>query len=378
MVAIPFNKSVTIGNETKYVTDVVTSGRFGVAGIYKKQCEAWLKDYYGAEDVIVTQSCTDALEMAAMLAEVGPGDEVIMPSFTFSSTANAFALRGAELVFVDIDPMTLNIDPREVEKAITPKTKVIVPVDYAGHPCDMAALKKIASQHDLMIVEDAAQAMMARDAGQPVGVHADVATLSFHNTKNIACGEGGALIINNPEFAKRAAILAEKGTNRKAFFLGEVDKYSWVDIGTSAVPSELTTAYLMGQLDHSQEITDRRLAAWDAYQNALAPLENTGLIKLPYVAPECDHNAHMFYLIMRDNELRNKMIKGLREKGISAPFHYVPLHSAPAGQKLGRAFGDMEVTNRISSTLLRLPLWVGVDEHIPTIVSEIEAILATV
>jgi len=378
MVAIPFNKSVTIGNETKYVTDVVTSGRFGVAGIYKEQCEAWLKDHYGAQDVIVTQSCTDALEMAAMLADVGPGDEVIMPSFTFSSTANAFALRGANLVFVDIDRVTLNIDPREVEKAITPKSRVIVPVDYAGHPCDMTALKSIAVKHDLIIVEDAAQAMMARDDGRPVGVHADVATLSFHNTKNIACGEGGALIINNPIYAKRAAILAEKGTNRKAFFLGEVDKYSWVDIGTSAVPSELTTAYLMGQLDHSTEITDRRLAAWHSYQKALAPLENTGLVNLPYVAPNCDHNAHMFYLIMRDNELRNKMIKGLRDKGISAPFHYVPLHSAPAGQKLGRSIGDMAVTNKVSSTLLRLPLWVGVDEHIPTIVSEIEAILATV
>jgi dTDP-4-amino-4,6-dideoxygalactose transaminase len=375
MATIPFNKSVTIGNETKYVTDVVTTGRFGVAGIYKKQCEAWLKDHYDAEDVIVTQSCTDALEMAAMLADVGPGDEVIMPSFTFSSTANAFALRGAALVFVDIDPMTLNIDPEEVAKAVTDKTKVIVPVDYAGHPCDMKALQQIADTHNLMIVEDAAQAMMANIDGRPVGVHADVSTLSFHNTKNIACGEGGALIINNPKYAKRAAILAEKGTNRKAFFLGEVDKYSWVDIGTSAVPSELTSAYLMGQLDHAEEITAKRRAAWQAYQKALAPLENTGLVKLPYVEPGCEHNAHMFYLLLRDNDLRNHMIKELRDRGISAPFHYVPLHSAEAGQKLGRAVGDMAVTDRISSTLIRLPMWVGVDEHVPQIVAEIENIL---
>lgn len=375
-ITIPFNKCVTIGNEKEYVADVVNNGRFSVDSDYKSRCEAWLKDHYQAEDVVMTQSCTDALEMAAMLAEIGPGDEVIMPSFTFSSTANAFALRGATLVFVDIDPQTLNIDPAEVAKAVTPNTKVIVPVDYAGHPCDMVALRAIADEHDIMIAEDAAQAVMASMDGRPVGVHADVSTLSFHNTKNIACGEGGALIINNPKYVKRAAILAEKGTNRKAFFLGEVDKYSWVDIGTSAVPSELTAAYLLGQLDHAVEITKKRVEAWSAYQSALAPLENTGLLKLPYISPGCTHNAHMFYLLMRDNDLRNHLIKELRERGISAPFHYIPLHSAPAGKKLGRAVGDMAVTDKVSSTLIRLPLWVGVSEHIPTIVSAIEDILS--
>ena len=374
-ITIPFNKCVTVGNEKDYVDDVVTNGRFSVDSDYKKRCEAWLKDHYQAHDAIMTQSCTDALEMAAMLAEIGPGDEVIMPSFTFSSTANAFALRGATLVFVDIDDQTLNIDPIEVARAVTSKTKVIVPVDYAGHPCDMAALNAIASEHDIMVAEDAAQAVMASENGRPVGVHADVSTLSFHNTKNIACGEGGALIVNNPKYAKRAAILSEKGTNRKAFFLGEVDKYSWVDIGTSAVPSELTAAYLLGQLDHAAEITNQRRAAWDAYHKALAPLENTGLIKMPYVAPSVTHNAHMFYLLLRDNKLRNHMIKSLRERGISAPFHYIPLHSAPAGLKLGRSVGDMEVTNRISSTLLRLPMWNGAEAEVPAVASAIEEIL---
>ncbi len=377
MSKIPFNKCVNAGNELDYVTDVVSTGRFGVDGTYKSRCETWLKDHYDATDAILTQSCTDALEMAAMLANIGPGDEVIMPSFTFSSTANAFALRGATLVFTDIDPVTLNLDPKEVAKAVTDKTKVIVPVDYAGHPCDMVALREIADNapQDIMIAEDAAQALMASENGRPVGVHADVSTLSFHNTKNIACGEGGALIINNEIYKKRSYILSEKGTNRKAFFLGEIDKYSWVDIGTSAVPSEMTSAYLLGQLEKADEITLSRRKAWDIYYDAFAKLESRGVARRPVVNNSVYNNAHMFYLLLESNELRNKLIRELRDRNISAPFHYIPLHSAPAGLKLGRATGNMAVTDKVSSTLIRMPMWNGVDQIAGQVIDAVLEIL---
>jgi len=374
---IPFNRCVDAGNELEYVTDVVRTGRFGTDGTYKKQCETWLREHYNAADAILAQSCTDALEMAAMLADIGPGDEVIMPSFTFSSTANAFALRGATLVFADIDPETLNLDPNEVERAVTDKTKVIVPVDYAGHPCDMAALRQIADNapQDIMIAEDAAQALMASENGRPVGVHADVATISFHNTKNIACGEGGALIVNNEAYKKRSYILSEKGTNRKAFFLGEIDKYSWVDIGTSAVPSEMTAAYLLGQLEKAEEITNARRKAWDMYWNGFADLEAKGVLKRPYVGQGVHHNAHMFYLLLESNDKRNRLISELRDRGISAPFHYIPLHSAPAGLKLGRATGDMAVTDRVSSTLIRMPMYNGAADDASEVIEAVTEIL---
>ena len=377
MSKIPFNKCVNAGNELEYVTDVVSNGRFGVDGTYKARCESWLKEHYDAKDAVLTQSCTDALEMAAMLANIGPGDEVIMPSFTFSSTANAFALRGSTLVFADIDPVTLNLDPKEVAKAVTDKTKVIVPVDYAGHPCDMAALRDIADNQpqDIMIAEDAAQAIMASENGRPVGVHADVSTLSFHNTKNIASGEGGALIINNEIYKKRSYILSEKGTNRKAFFLGEIDKYSWVDIGTSAVPSEMTSAYLLGQLEKAEEITLSRRKAWDMYYEGFADLEARGIARRPVVNNSIYNNAHMFYLLLETNELRNKLIRELRDRGISAPFHYIPLHSAPAGLKLGRATGDMAVTDKVSSTLIRMPMWNGVDQVANEVIDAVSQIL---
>lgn len=378
MIRIPYNQCVNAGNELKYVMDVVQSGRFGMKGTYKKRCEVWLKEHFGAQEVLLTQSCTDALEMSAMLAEIGPEDEVILPSFTFSSTANAFALRGAKLVFVDISPTTLTIDPKEVEKAITSKTKVIIPVDYAGHPCDIAALKNIVqdAKQDIMIVEDAAQALMAKENGRPVGIEADVSTLSFHNTKNIACGEGGALVVNNERYKKRAYILSEKGTNRKAFFLGEVDKYSWVDVGTSAVPSELTSAYLYGQLECANEITDGRRAAWKMYWDGFEELEQNGRVKRPYTAPNVYNNAHLFYLLMNSEEERNHLIRGLKEKGINAPFHYVPLHSSVAGRKLGRHVGDMQVTNLVSSTLIRMPLWNGAEDIVPEVIHSAIDVLA--
>ena len=377
MLKIPFNRCVNAGNEIEYVSDVVSTGRFGTDGTYKKRCEEWLKQHFNAPDAVLAQSCTDALEMAAMLADIGPGDEVIMPSFTFSSTANAFALRGATLVFADIDPKTLNLDPNEVEKAITDKTKVIVPVDYAGHPCDMAALLSIAgrAKQNIMIVEDAAQALMASENGRPVGVHADVATISFHNTKNIACGEGGALIVNNEAYKKRSYILSEKGTNRKAFFLGEVDKYSWVDIGTSAVPSEMTAAYLLAQLEKADEITNARRKAWTAYWQGFESLEKKGVLKRPYTGDKVYNNAHMFYLLMDSVETRNHLIRELRDRGISAPFHYIPLHSAPAGLRLGRATGNMDVTDRVSSTLIRMPMWNGVNDVASKVIDAVEDIL---
>jgi len=374
---VPFNKCVAAGQEVDYVMDVVASGKFGTDGTYKSRCEAWLVSHFNCVDAVLTQSCTDALEMAAMLADIGPGDEVILPSYTFSSTANAFALRGATLVFVDIDPKTLNIDPKQVEAALTEKTKVIVPVDYAGHPCDMRALKNIVdtSRQDIVIVEDGAQALMAYENDRPVGIEADLTTLSFHNTKNIACGEGGALIVNNEKYAKRSFILSEKGTNRKAFFQGEVDKYSWVDIGTSAIPSEMTSAYLLGQFEKAKEITAARKDAWALYWDGLEALEKSGKVQRPFVAPNVSHNAHMFYLLLPDNSIRNDLIAKLREKDIRAPFHYIPLHSAIAGQKLGRSVGDMAVTDTISSTLVRLPLWNGVADDVPSVLEAIYSIL---
>ncbi len=376
---IPFNKCVPVGNEINYVSEVVSTGEFGASGTYKSRCETWLKDHFDAADAVMTQSCTAALEMAAMLANIGPGDEVILPSFTFSSTANAFALRGSKLVFVDIDPVTLNIDPTQVEKALSEKTRVIVPVNYAGQPCDIAAIRDKANKvsKDILIIEDSAQALMAYENNKPVGSQSDLATISFHNTKNIACGEGGALIVNNEKFRKRSYILSEKGTNRKAFFLGEIDKYSWVDIGTSAIPSELTSALLLAQLEKAKEITEKRREAWDMYYDAFEDLERTGSVKRPQIAENVYNNAHMFYLLINSNETRNKLIRSLKEKGISAPFHYIPLHSAPAGLKLGEAIGDMSVTNRISQTLIRLPLWYGVDQYIPEIVDSIRDFFAS-
>ena len=365
--SIPFIRNFRTRREIEYVTDVVTGGSFSsvpLASGYRGRCEEALSSHYRGGgrgvDVILTQSCTVALEMAAMLCGVGPGDEVVLPSYTFSSTANAFALRGAALVFVDIDPQTLNIDPAEVEKAVTPRTKAIVCVDYAGHPCDMKSLRSICDEHGLALVEDAAQSYWAFEHDRPVGTQADLAALSFHNTKNIHCGAGGALIINSERHADRAAILAEKGTNRKRFFLGQVDKYSWVDIGTSALPSELTSAMLLSQLEMAEEITNLRRTAWMEYAEGLSDIASEKGISLPYIAAGVKHNAHMFYLLLENRDRRDSLIRELRNRNISAPFHYIPLHSSAAGRKFGRAQGELAVTNRVASSIIRLPLWPGV------------------
>lgn len=356
---IPFNRNHRASSEKQYVEEVLSSAAYGAPYPFQERCRQWLEQRFESE-VVVTQSCTDALEMAALLCRVGPGDEVILPSFTFSSTATAFALRGAELVFVDVEPALFTIDVGAVARAVTARTKVIVAVNYAGNPCDVDSLRRLCDNRDLLLVEDAAQSLMTERDGHQVGMRADLTTLSFHNTKNIHCGEGGALIVNRPEFRSRAHILSEKGTNRRAFFLGEVDKYSWVDIGTSALPSELTSALLLSQLEDAVEITDLRRGAWWSYREALTPLAERGLFDLPVDPGGVRHNAHIFHLLVNEPPVRDQLIRFLRDRSISAPFHYLPLHSSRAGLRHGRLAGGCDVTERVSSTLIRLPLWPGV------------------
>ena len=356
---IPFNRNHRASNEKQYVEEVLSRAAYGAPYPFQERCRQWLEHRFDSE-VVVTQSCTDALEMAALLCRVGPGDEVILPSFTFSSTATAFALRGAALVFVDIEPRLFNIDVDAVAKAVTARTKVIVAVNYAGNPCDIDALRRLSDDRDLLLVEDAAQSLMTERDGRQVGTTADLTTISFHNTKNIHCGEGGALVVNRPEFRSRAHILSEKGTNRRAFFLGEVDKYSWVDIGTSALPSELTSALLLSQLEDAVDVTESRRSAWSAYRDALRPLAERGLFSLPVDPDGVRHNAHIFHLLVREQEVRDELIRYLRDRSISAPFHYLPLHSSRAGLRHGRLSGGGEITDRVSSRLIRLPLWPGV------------------
>ena len=316
----------------------------------------------GARAVLLTPSCSAALEMIGHLAQVGPGDEVIMPSFTFVTTATAFVLRGAVPVFVDIRPDTLNVDERAVEAAVNERTRAIMAVHYAGVGCDMDALAAIADRHDLLLLEDAAQGVMASYRGKPLGAIGDLGAVSFHETKNVTCGEGGALLINDDRWVERAEILHEKGTNRGLFFRGEVDKYTWVDVGSSYVMSDLNAAFLWAQLEHAEEITRRRLAIWHQYHAAFESLETVGWLQRPTIPSTCRHNAHMYYLLMNDREERDALIDRLDERGVNAVFHYVPLHSAPAGVRFGRAAGPLPVTDAASDRLLRLPLFAGLDE----------------
>lgn len=359
---IPFNRNHRASREKQYVEEVLSSAAYGAPYPFQERCRQWLERRFESE-VIVTQSCTDALEMAALLCRVGPGDEVILPSFTFSSTATAFALRGARLVFVDIEPDFLNIDVDAVTRAVTARTKVVVAVNYAGNPCDTGALRRLCDDRDLLLVEDAAQSLMTERDGRQVGREADLTTISFHHTKNIHCGEGGALVVNRQDFRNRAHILSEKGTNRRAFFLGEVDKYSWVDLGTSALPSELTSALLLSQLEDAAQITELRRSAWTSYREGLRPLAERGLFDLPVDPQGVRHNAHIFHLLVREPVVRDRLIRHLREWSISAPFHYLPLHSSQAGLRHGRLEGRGDVTDRVSSTLIRLPLWPHVPVH---------------
>ena len=361
---ISFNEPLHTGNEDQYVLAAMCSHKISGDGHFSQKCQDWFQQQLGCAKALLTPSCTQALEMTALLIDIQPGDEVIMPSYTFVSTANAFVLRGAVIVFVDIRPDTLNIDEKLIEAAITPKTKAIVPVHYAGVSCDMDSIMDIARRHDrLFVIEDAAQGMMSTYKGRPLGTLGHLAAYSFHETKNFTSGgEGGLLIINDERFIHRAEIIREKGTNRSQFFRGMVDKYSWVDIGSSYLPSEIQAAYLWGQLEYADQITQNRLTTWQAYQTDLFELERAGRIQLPVLPDDCQHNGHMFYLKCKDLAERTALLAHFKENDILAVFHYVPLHSAPAGKQFGRFHGADVYTTHESDRLVRLPMWYGMEE----------------
>lgn len=363
---IPFNRPPVLEKSFEYMRQAAQEqGKICGDGMFTKRCSGWMEERFQARKVLLTTSCTHALELAAMLCDIQPGDEVIMPSYTFVSTANAFVLRGAKIVFVDIRPDTMNLDERLIEAAITPKTKVIVPVHYAGVGCEMDAILDIARRHNLMVVEDAAQGVMSAYHGKALGTLGDLGCYSFHETKNYSMGEGGALAINRPDLIERAEILREKGTNRSRFLRGQVDKYTWVDIGSSYLPSELNVAYLYAQLELADEINHDRLKSWSAYLEALAPLQNRGLIELPVIPEGCRHNAHMFYIKAKDLAQRTKLIQFLKERGIGTAFHYVPLHSSQSGAARGRFHGGDRYTTRESERLLRIPMFYKLPKEAP-------------
>lgn len=369
---IPFNVPPYSGKELDYIKQAIESHKICGDGEFTKKCKDWIMKTTGTADALLTTSCTHALELAAILTEIKPGDEVIMPSYTFVSTADAFVLRGAKIVFVDIRPDTMNIDEKLIEDAITDKTKVIVPVHYAGVGCEMDTIMKIAAKYNLKVVEDAAQGVMATYKGQALGAIGDFGCYSFHETKNYSMGEGGAILLKDPKYIEKAEITREKGTNRSKFFRGQVDKYTWVDYGSSYLPSDMNAAYLYAQLEVAEKINEDRLASWNAYYEGLKDLAADGYIELPYVPKECKHNAHMFYLKVEGLEERTRLIEYLKEKGIGAAFHYVPLHSAAAGVKFGRFYGEDVYTTKESERLVRLPMWYGLGKD------EIDHILSAV
>ncbi|MEO5625279.1 MAG: dTDP-4-amino-4,6-dideoxygalactose transaminase [Dokdonella sp.] len=355
--SIPFNRPYMTGKELGYIAEAHANGHLSGDGPFTRRCNAWLERATGARKALLTHSCTAALEMAALLADLEPGDEVIMPSFTFVSTANAFVLRGAVPVFVDIRADTLNIDEALVEAAITPRTRAICVVHYAGVGCEMDPINALAERHGLLVIEDAAQGIMATYKGRALGSLGHLAALSFHETKNLISGEGGALLINDERFAERAEIIREKGTNRSQFFRGQVDKYTWVDIGSSYLPGEIVAAFLAAQIEDAERITHDRLAIWARYHAAFADLEAQGRLRRPIVPAHCRHNAHMYYLLLPDFKARSSFITALKADDIHPVFHYIPLHSSPAGKRYARASGKLETTNDISDRLVRLPLW---------------------
>ncbi|HOM12124.1 MAG TPA: dTDP-4-amino-4,6-dideoxygalactose transaminase [Rubrivivax sp.] len=372
---IPFNRPFMTGKELWHIAQAHGKGHLAGDGSFTKLCNQWLEQRTGAGKSLLTHSCTAALEMAALLADLKPGDEVIMPSFTFVSTANAFVLRGAVPVFIDVRADTLNLDEKLVEAAITPRTRAIVPVHYAGVGCEMDAICDIARRYELFVIEDAAQALMSTYKGRPLGAIGELGALSFHETKNVISGEGGALLVNRPGFVQRAEVIREKGTNRSQFFRGQVDKYTWVDVGSSFLPGEIIAAFLWAQMEEAEAITRRRLAMWGAYHQWFAEAERAGKLRRPVIPGHCTHNAHMYYILLPDLQRRTALIERLKALGVHSVFHYVPLHSSPAGLKYGRAHGELPVTDDISDRLLRLPLWVGLEEHqaevIQTVMSSI-------
>jgi len=353
---VPFNSPCLVGNELKYIEQSINNKHLSGNGPFTKECEAILRKSIGCSRVLLTHSCTAALEMAALLAGIVPGDEIIMPSYTFVSTANAFVLRGATPVFVDIRPDTLNIDESLVADAVTCSTRAIVPVHYSGVGCDMHTLRDIAQKHELMVIEDAAQAIGSLFDTRPLGSFGELAALSFHETKNVISGEGGAIIINDTDLVERAEIIQEKGTNRSQYFRGKLDKYSWVDIGSSYLPSELISAFLLAQLEHIDTINARRLSIWQYYHDSFLESEHQGLLRRPVIPDNCRHNGHLYYILLPSPEQRDAVLKGLNRIGVHAIFHYLPLHSSPAGKRYGRPHGALENTENLSARLLRLPI----------------------
>lgn len=360
---IPFNWPHMTGKELYYIAEAHFNGRLAGDGPFTKRCHSWLEARTGCSKALLTHSCTGALEMAALLLDIRPGDEVIMPSYTFVSTANAFVLRGGVPVFVDIRDDTLNLDERLIEAAITPRTLAIAPVHYAGVSCEMDTIMSIARRHGLKVVEDAAQGVMARYKGRALGSIGDLGAYSFHETKNLISGEGGALLVNDPALALRAEIIREKGTDRSRFFRGEVDKYTWQEVGSSFLPGELIAAFLSAQLEEADRITQERVASWQRYHELLEPLESKGVLRRPIVPDDCQHNAHMYYVLLAPEINRQKVLDEFKRNDIWSVFHYVPLHSSPAGKRYGRTHGMLDVTNGQAERLVRLPMWAGLTEQ---------------
>ena len=368
---IPFNKPYLTGKELEYISEAHARGQLAGDGYFTKKCNAWLEKATGCHKALLTHSCTAALEMAAILADIQPGDEVIMPSYTFVSTANAFVLRGGVPVFVDIREDTLNIDERLIEAAVTPRTKAIVPVHYAGVACDMDSIMLIARNHNLLVIEDAAQGVMSTYKGQPLGSIGDLGCFSFHETKNITSGEGGALLINTPIFAERAETIREKGTNRTQFFRGQVDKYTWIDIGSSYLPGELIAAFLWAQMEEADSITSQRLVIWDYYHQAFEALEAVGRLRRPIVPHCCEHNAHMYYLLLDGTDDRAQFLSAMKQKGISCIFHYLPLHSSSFAASQQLPMRSLPISTAMSERLVRLPLWINLNSALDNIISSV-------
>ena len=368
---ISFNVPPVVGNELKYIEQAIGNHKICGDGEFTKICSGWMEEISGRAIALLTTSCTHATEMAALLADIQPGDEVVMPSFTFVSTADAFVLRGAKVKFVDIRPDTMNIDETLIEDAITDKTKAIVPVHYAGVGCEMDTIMDIARKHHLLVIEDAAQGVMSSYKGKALGTIGDYGCYSFHETKNYSMGEGGALLIKDPDMIERAEIVREKGTNRSKFFRGQIDKYTWVDAGSSYLPSELNAAYLWAQLEQADMVNDNRLKSWNLYKELLTPIAEKEYITIPYIPEECTHNAHMFYIKTKNLEERSALISYLKENGVLAVFHYIPLHGAPAGQKYGEFIGEDKYTTRESERLVRLPMYYNLSEEDITYVAEL-------
>lgn len=373
---IPFNKPYMTGKELYYIAEAKFGNMLAGDGPFTKRCHEWLERNTGCAKSLLTHSCTAALEMVALLLDIQPGDEVIMPSYTFVSTANAFVLRGGVPVFVDIREDTLNIDERLIEDAITARTKAIVPVHYAGVACEMDMIMAIAARHGLAVAEDAAQGVMSSYKGRTLGSIGDLGAYSFHETKNVISGEGGALLVNNSSFKELAEVIREKGTDRSRFFRGEVDKYTWVEVGSSYLPGELIAAFLWAQLEEASQITAERLVIWNRYHEMLKPLETKGLLRRPIIPEFCIHNAHMYYVVLAPGIDRQAILSTLKRQGVNAVFHYVPLHSSPAGERFGRVHGSMINTNSLSERLIRLPLWIGLTEsNLVDVVSTLESAL---